>query len=308
MDTLRGITAFVRSVDCGGFSAAARQLGLTPAAVSKAVASLEQELGIRLLQRTTRSLSLSEAGQQFYTQVRPALQTLDSAINNAVPRQAEVQGLLRLSLAPAFGREYILPLMGEFLHSHPRLQLDWHFDNRAVDLVAEGFDACIGGGFALDGSLVARELAPLHLVLVATPAYLQQYGTPQHLDDLPAHHCVQWRSPLTGRVRDWQLSAHDEVRSINPRARITVSDPDALCRAVLADLGIGLVGLPHVLPLLQAGRLQRVLAPWYQDSGTISLYYPAHKGQAPKLRHFVDWLLQALRDQQLATRLQAKNL
>lgn len=307
MDNLRSLNAFVRSVECGGFSAAARQLGLTPAAVSKAVAALEQQLGIRLLQRSTRSLSLTEAGEQFYRQAGPALRALDSAVHQ-LSRQTEVQGQLRVSLAPAFGRDYILPLMGEFLQAHPRVQLDWHFDNRAVDVVAEGFDACIGGGFALDGGVVARELAPLHLVLVASPAYIAQHGVPDSLQALPGHACVQWRSPLSGRVRDWQLTDGDASYAINPRARCVVSDPDALCRAVLAGLGVGLLGLPHALPWLQSGQLQRVLAPWFQDSGHISLYYPAHKGQAPKLRHFVDWLVQRLREQQLAERLHVKNL
>lgn len=307
MDNLRGLIAFVNSVRQGSFSAAARQLGQTPAAVSKAVATLEKELGIRLLQRSTRQLGLTEAGRRFYEQAQAGLNAIDAAVAAVLPHAGEPEGVLKVSLAPAFGRDYILPLMDDYLQHYPRVRLDWHFDNRSVDVIGEGFDACIGGGFALDPGVIARELAPLHLIPVAAPSYLARADTPLTLPDLAHHSCIQWRSPLSGRVRDWLLENGNERQQLRVEPRVIVSDPDALCGAVVAGMGIGMLGMAHALPHLQSGRLQRLLPGWYQDAGAIYLYYPSQRGQSAKVRSFVEFVLQCTRTSRLAERLSALN-
>lgn len=307
MDHWRGLQAFVGSVKCGSFSAAARQLGLTPAAVSKAVAALEQELGVRLLQRSTRQLALTEAGQRFFERAQIGLDALEGAVAAVTPHDGEPEGVLKVSLAPAFGRDYILPLMDDYLQRYPRVRLDWHFDNRSVDLIGEGFDACIGGGFAPDPGVIARELAPLHLVAVAAPSYLHRAGTPHTLADLERHSCIQWRSPVSGRVREWHLEDGRERQLLRIDPRVVVSDPDALCGAVLAGMGIALVGIAHVLPHLHTGRLQRLLPDWYQNVGAIYLYYPTQRGQSPKVRSFIDFIVQRTRDARMSVHLSALN-
>lgn len=308
MDNLRGIVAFVTTVKAGSFSQAARSLGLTPAAVSKSIATLEAELGVRLFQRSTRSLALTEAGLRFHQQVEGGLRSIEAAVAAVSPHDGEPEGTLKISLAPAFGREHILPLMDDYLQRYPRVRLDWHFDNRQVDLIGEGFDACIGGGLELDSGVIARELAPLHLVMVASPAYLARHPVPLQVEELAQHQCVQWRSPQTGRLRDWQLQRGSETQSLTVTPRIIVSDPDALCRAVLAGLGVGLVGMAHVREHLDSGALQRLLPEWHQSTSPITLYYASQRGQAPKLRSFIDFLLLKVRDTGLAQRLSALNL
>ena len=146
MEALSSIESFVRSAESGGFSAAARRLGITPAAVSKNVAKLEANLGVRLFQRSTRSLALTEAGERFLQEAGPSLANLQAAISNLSNAGGLPAGTLKVSLAPAFGRDYVLPLLGDFLERYPAVVPDWHFDNRQVELIGEGFDAAIGGG------------------------------------------------------------------------------------------------------------------------------------------------------------------
>ncbi|MFY8043067.1 MAG: LysR family transcriptional regulator, partial [Rhodoferax sp.] len=175
MEALSTIESFVRSAESGSFSAAARRMGLTPAAVSKNVAKLEANLGVRLFQRSTRSLALTEAGERLLSDVGSGLATLQAAMSNLASSGGLPAGTLKVSLAPAFGRDYVLPLLTDFLEKFPAVVPDWHFENRQVDLIGEGFDAAIGGGIELAPGVVARELSRLHLIPVAAPAYLTRH-------------------------------------------------------------------------------------------------------------------------------------
>jgi DNA-binding transcriptional LysR family regulator len=304
METLSGIESFVRSAENGSFSAAARLLGITPAAVSKNVATLESQLGIRLFQRSTRRLTLTESGERFLIEASTGLSTLQSAITNLASSSGLPSGTLKVSLAPAFGRAYVLPLLGDFLTTYPSILPDWHFDNRQVDLIGEGFDAAIGGGIELSSGVVARELARLHLIAVASPTYLASQGdiqTPERLSTLDG---VLWRSPQTGRVRPWLLHYQDGQQiTIKLKPRITVNDPESLCHAVLMGLGVGLVAMPHALPHLKSGALVRLLPDWYSDAGAISLYYSSTRLLPAKTRAFVDYIVEAFQSQHLAQQL-----
>ncbi|MEK1905624.1 MAG: LysR family transcriptional regulator, partial [Pseudomonas sp.] len=274
MDTLNCIDCFVRSAEAGSFAEAARRLGLTPAAVGKNVASLEARLGVRLFQRSTRSLTLTEAGERFLLEAAGGLRSLQSAMANLASAQGQPAGVLKVSMGLAFGRYYILPLLEEFLGRYPAVQPDWHFDNRVVELIAEGFDAAIGGGFDLSPGVVARELAPAHRVLLASPAYLAQHGEPRSPAELSAHAGILIRSPQTGRVRPWMLRNREgQQAAIDLQARMTLGDPEASCQAALMNLGITLVSMPHALPHLDSGTLRRVLPDWYVDTGIISIHF-----------------------------------
>lgn len=287
------LDAFITSADEGSFSAAARLLGLTPAAISKSVGQLEVRLGVRLFQRSTRHLALTTDGERLYAQVRLPWSEINDALTDLRQGAGKPAGTLKVALAHTVGREYIVPLLGEFLRRYPDVLPDLHFDNRQVDIVAEGFDVAIGGGIELTDALIARELARLRIVLVAAPAYLQAHPAPQHPQDLARHHGLLRRSLATGRLIPWALKSKEGqelVASVRPV--IVMDDPEAMARAAATGIGIALLPLPHALPLLESGALVRVLPDWYAESRPLSIYYTSRKLVPAKVRVFVDYIVQ----------------
>lgn len=307
METFSSIECFVRSAEVGSFAEAARRLSLTPAAVGKSVAKLEGRLGVRLFQRSTRSLTLTEAGQLFLDQVSGSLTTIQNAVANLSSIEGLPAGTLKVSMGAAFGCLHIVPMLGEFLRRYPAISPDWHFDNRQVDLIGQGFDAAIGGGFELPPGVIARKLSPAHRVLVASTDYLQAHPEVLDPDDLNHHDGILIRSPQTGRVRSWQLVGRNpqNCRPLMLKARMTLSDSEAACATAAQGLGIALVSMPFAVGYLQAGRLQRVLPDWFVDDGNISIYYAEHKLLPGKTRAFVDFLIEQFAEQGLARRFSA---
>lgn len=310
METLGSIECFVRSAEAGSFSEAARRLGLTPAGVGKNVARLEAGLGIRLFQRSTRSLRLTEAGTRFLAEVSGSLASIQNAVANLADAEGQAAGTLKVSMGNAFGREHIVPLLSDFLALHPAIVPDWHFDNRQVDLIAEGFDAAIGGGFELPPGLVARELAPAHMVLAASPAYLADKPAITHPDQLKRHAGIFIRSPQTGRIRPWALINSKDTRTreqmpIDMQVRMTMSDPAAALEAAEQSLGIAVTSMPNAHPYLASQRLVRVLPDWYADAGAVSLYFPAQKLLPAKSRAFIDFVVSHFRKHKMAQRFSA---
>ena len=296
MTPMQHLQAFVRTAEHGSFSAAARILGLTPAGVSKNVASLEAELGVRLFHRSTRRLALTESGERFLRQVEAPLASLQAAVGGARSVDEEPAGTLKVSMGQAFGRHFLVPLLADFLALHPRVLPDWHFDNRQVDIVGEGFDAAIGGGFALASGVVARELAPVHIVAVASPAYLAGRALPRHPDDLAGFDGIMRRSSPTGRVRPWTLRARRGVEQPVPcRPRLIFSDPEAIAQAARLGLGVALLPMPFAFAPLASGELVRLLPGWYSDAGPLSLYYPSRRMLPAKTRVFVEFVVERFR-------------
>lgn len=290
------LDAFVAAADEGSFSAAARRLGLTPAAVSKSVAQLEARLGVRLFQRTTRQLALTTDGERLHGQVRLPWREISDALTDLRQGAGKPAGTLKVALAHTVGREYVVPLLGEFVRRYPDVVPDLHFDNRQVDLVAEGFDVAIGGGIELTDALIARELSQPRIVLVASPAYLKANRTPKHPQDLVRHRGLLRRSIANGRLMPWALkngAGQELIASVRPV--MVLDDPEAMARAAAAGIGIALVPLPHALPLLESGALVRVLRDWYAESRPLSLYYTSRKLVPAKVRVFVDYMLQEFR-------------
>src|SRR4051812_19279362 len=189
MAHMQHLTSFVHTAEHGSFSAAARMLGLTPAGVSKNVARLEADLGVRLFHRSTRRLSLTEKGEHFLSQVNGPLASLQAAVAAGGAVDEVATGTLKVSMGHAFGRNFLVPLLGEFLVRHPRVVPDWQFDNRQVDIVGEGFDAAIGGGFPMAAGVVARQLGPVHVVAVASPGYMAGRTAPRAPQDLASFDC-----------------------------------------------------------------------------------------------------------------------
>jgi len=283
------LDAFVASADAASFSAAARRLGLTPAAVSKSVARLEAGLGVRLFQRSTRSLRLSEEGERLYAQVRLPWNAVADALADSREGAGKPAGVLKISLAPTVGRNYIVPLLPSFLRDYPDIQPDLHFDNRQVDLVGEGFDVAIGGGVDLTEGLVARELARVRIVPVASPDYLARHPAPSEPAQLAAHAGLVRRHIMSGRITPWVLrnaAGEEVVAGVRPVA--VLDDPEALASAAACGLGVAMLPLPHALPLLESGELVRLLPGWHGEARPLCVYYASRKLLPAKVRVFVD--------------------
>src|SRR6195256_6589046 len=216
METLGNLESFVRSAETRSFSAAARRLSLTPAAVSRNVAMLERNLGVRLFQRSTRKLTLTEAGERFLHAIRGNLEELQATIASVTTDRGEPAGVLKVSLGLTFGVDYILPLLPDFLKRYPNVRPDWHFESRQVDLIAEGFDAAIAGGIELAPGVVSRTLAPLHIIAVAAPSYIKGRTPPAEPSGLAAFDGIVMRSSRTGRIREWTMRNAEGVEMAAP--------------------------------------------------------------------------------------------
>lgn len=291
------LDAFIAAADEHGFSAAARRLGVTPAAVSKSVARLEARLGVRLFQRSTRSLALTTDGQRLYDQVRRPWNEIGDALAELRQGAGKPAGTLKVSLAYAVGQRYIVPLVDAFVRRHPAVVPDLYFDNRGVDVVAEGFDAAIGGGIELTEGLIARELARVSVALAAAPAYLREHPAPATPHDLARHRGVLRRSLASGRVQPWRLrngAGEEVVATLRPAA--VLDDPDAMARAAACGMGIALLPLPHALPLLDSGELVRVLPDWQAQARPLSIYYSSRRLVPGRVRAFVDFMAEAFRE------------
>ena len=303
METLANLESFVRSAESRSFSEAARRLALTPAAVSRNVAMLERNLGVRLFQRSTRKLTLTEAGERFLASIGGNLDALQSAIAALADHSGAPAGPLKVSMSPTFGVEHILPLLPAFLERYPLVRPDWYFENRPVDLIAEGYDAAIGGGFELSPGVVSRSLAPIHLVAVASPAFMAGRQPPTDPAGLAALSGILMRSSATGRLRQWVM--RDAAGAAMPAAQlesVLVNDPTAMRAAALMGLGVTLLAVPDVLPQLERGELVRLLPRWYVDAGAISIYYATRSQMPAKTRVFIDFVAEAFERHQLARR------
>lgn len=300
MESLANLESFVRSAESGSFSAAARRLALTPAAVSRNVAQLERNLGVQLFQRSTRGLIPTEAGERFLQSVRSGLDGIQGAIADLMVNAGQPAGVLKLSVPAGFGMDYLLPLMPAFMERYPAVTPDWFFDNRPVDLIAGGFDVAIGGGFDLPPGMVARELGRIHLIAVASPAFLDGKRRPKDPAGLAELVSVGMRSPLSSRPRTWVMrnAVGAEMAAVEKPVML-VNDPDALCRATLLGIGVGLVAVPHAAPHLASGALVRLLPDWHVDVGPMSLYFTNQKLLPAKTRAFVDFVTEAFRAQKL---------
>jgi DNA-binding transcriptional LysR family regulator len=289
MDRLEGMEVFARVVEAESFSAAARDLGLSKSAVSKQVSRLEDRLGVRLLNRTTRRLSLTEAGAAFYQGCQRAVAEAEAAEQAITHLAAAPRGTLKVNAPMSFGVCHLTPALSDFVARYPELTVDMALNDRMVDLVEEGFDVGIRIAVLRDSSLIARRLAPLRRVLCAAPGYLAARGMPLALDDLYAHHCLLYSYQVAGD--HWGFSGPGGERRLKVRGRLRVNNGDALLEAALAGLGIAF--LPSFIcgEALRAGRLVHLLPEWSApDDAAIHAVYPAGRNLLPKVRVFVDFL------------------
>ncbi|MBL8447459.1 MAG: LysR family transcriptional regulator [Zoogloeaceae bacterium] len=292
MDKLRQMQAFTAVAEQGSFVGAAESLGTSKAAISRLVADLEARLGVRLMQRTTRRLTLTTEGHLFLERCRDALTQIEDAENELQHATTVPRGLVRVNVPVTFGNLHLAPLWGEFLALHPLVELDVTLADRVVDLVEEGYDLAVRIGRLAPSTLISRQVATDHSVLCAAPAYLEKYGTPTHPADLERHHTIGYSYLSTGDR--WVFEGKEGETSIRVRPRLRANSGDT-CRAV-ALAGQGIIQQPTFLigDDLRAGRLLPLLADWRAIEFGIHLVYPSRRFLPPKMRVLIAFLAERL--------------
>lgn len=287
------IEIFCRAALAESFTQAARVLGLTPAAVSRSVARLEHRLGVRLFERSTRRLRLTEAGHAYFEECSQALERIRNAEHALSNQQGEVQGQLRVSMPTTYAHHRVLPHLAGFLKRYPALRVELNVSNRNIDVIEEGFDIAIRLGEPQDSRIVARKLEDCPLVLVASPRYLKGAGRLKTIEDLQNHRCIPFVLPRTGRVLPWLIHGHEGAKEVTAPATVVVSDDVLGCvNLALNDAGITQTYTFIVQGLLDQGKLTRVLPHLEGASRPFYALMPSNRFTSPKLRYFVDFLLQ----------------
>ncbi|WP_120961841.1 LysR substrate-binding domain-containing protein [Alteromonas gracilis] len=286
MKYLEGIAEFCAVAEVGNFTGAANKLDTSVAQISRKVASLEKQLGVKLLQRTTRSVSLTEAGTLYFEQALPALKALENAQLSVSALQTSPQGLIKLTAPVAFGEAFIAPLLNTFMQKYSGISVQCTFSNEKLDIVDLGLDLAIRIGKLEDSTLVAKKLATRHLFVCGSKAYFEEHGQPQTIDELKHH------SLLVGSQPYWRFMVDKEIQSISVQGRARYNSGNALRSAALA--GLGLAQLPgfYVRDALASGELIEVFPEYKDKQEAIWAVFPSNRNVAPKIRLLVDFLAQ----------------
>jgi DNA-binding transcriptional LysR family regulator len=295
-DVLLGsIELFCFAAELGSFTAAAAAASVTPAAVSRSIARLEERLGVRLFVRTTRQIRLTDGGQRYFEQCRQALSQLTEAEREVTGGQVKPAGALRISAPTPFAHYRLLPLLGEFRTLYPEVRLDIHVSNRNIDFADEGYDLAIRGRAPADSNLIARKLEDAELVLVASPGYLKRAGKPRSLDDLQKHECIQFELPSTGKQIPWTFMADGVQRDVQTGGGLCCAE-DVLGIVTLARSGAGLVQTYRYIVEqdLARGDLVELLPQHGGTSRPFILLYPHARHLSLRVRTFVDFLMAKL--------------
>jgi len=290
MDKLQAMQLFVRVVDSGSYTAAADQMEISRALASKLVQALEDQLGVRLLHRTTRKLSLTEAGERYYQRVSEILGSLSEAEALAAEFQADPRGRLRVSAPMSFAIHHLGAAVAEFQQRHPRIELELTLNDRQVDLVEEGFDMAVRIAKLADSSLVARRIAPCRMLLVASPDYLRRAGEPQHPQELVAHNYLSYT--LAARRDEIVLVSGAERETVNLNGSLRVNNGDVIASAAAAGLGFCISPSFLVWQRLQRGELVQLLPQWQIPEIAVHAVYPAGRTLPAKTRSFIDYLVE----------------
>ncbi len=291
MDKLKSLMIFMRSAQHGSFSEAARQLGMAPSAVSRAVLRLEDELGVRLLQRTTRSLTLTEAGNRFYQRCQQILNDLEEAELEVKQSQSMPIGTLRLDLSFTFGKMHIAPALLQFAAQYPQLNLNVSFNDRLLDLIEEGIDATVRIGMSSDSSLIMHYLATARYITCASPQYLAQYGTPTTPTELLQHRCVNFIYPQTRREPNWKFEQDGKAIELAVDSYLQFDNSEVILEAVIQ--GAGVVQLPKFIAAnaVARGDLQPILQSYTTQVGLpIAVLYPQKRYLSAKVLVFVEFM------------------
>lgn len=292
MDRLTAMATLVRVVDTGSFSAAARQLNIGQPAISKTIAQLEMRLGVRLLTRSTRGLTPTEAGLRFYERARRSIDEADEADLAARNEGAGLVGTLRVSAATTFARLHIVKLLPTFLADHPGLNIDLIMDDRSIDLIEEGVDVALRMGELLDSTSTARRLGSSPRSVLATRIYFERFGEPRSPSELAAHESIIYRQ---GRSGAWQFRRDGSEISVTVNGRLRVSSAEGIRAAVLADMGLTISSHWMFAPELESGQVRAVLGEWELDPIDVWAVFPGGRLVSAKARAFTNLVATALR-------------
>ncbi len=288
---LADLTAFVAVADHLSFRAAASQLGVTPSALSHSIRQLEERLGVRLLNRTTRSVSLTDAGQRLLDRLRPAIDQIAGALENLNQERQRPVGRLRIYAIELAAAAVIAPIWGRFLSTYPEVHLELAVGEAPIDIVAKGFDAGIGTrDRAAADMIVARVTGPMRVAVVGAPAYFARQRPPRTPEDLARHSCVQYRRAGDGPVFKWPFERNGKTRRISVDGRVMVNNGDLAVRAAVDGLGIAYTIEALAEPFLRSGQLVRVLEDWSPSIEGLLLYYPGHRRVPAALRALIDMI------------------
>jgi DNA-binding transcriptional LysR family regulator len=287
--SLVDLTAFIAVADHRSFRAAASRLGVTPSALSHSMRQLEERLGLRLLHRTTRSVSPTDAGLRLLERLRPAIDQIANALENLDQERSRPFGRLRIYATHMAAAAVIAPVWGRFLSTYPEVHLELQVSEAPVDIVAKGFDAGIGPQDRAAADMIAvRVMGPVKVAAVGAPSYFAQRSRPRTPDDLARHNCVQFRRDADGIIFDWPFERNGKSRKISVDGRVMVNDPDLAVRAAADGLGIAYTIEALAAPFLRSGQLVRVLEDWSPSFEGIFLYYPGHRQVPAALRALID--------------------
>lgn len=292
---LSGVTVLSAVIEGGSFVRAADALGITTSGVSRAISRLEERLGARLLDRTTRSVSLTDEGRRFYERVKPNLADIEDAATIASGAANIVRGRLRVNIDPVVSQLIVPGRLGKFLELHPELSLDCVTREQVGDLVGDGIDVAVRFGEPPTSSLIVRKLAELRIVTVAAPSYLKRRGSPEHPNDLAGHACIDLRDPLTRRPYAWEFHKGRKVLPVKTESRLLLSDAGTMLTETLAGTGIAQVFEVVARDLIKSGKLVELFPAWADETFPLYAYYPSRHHPAAKVRAFVDFILAAVR-------------
>ncbi|WP_397452941.1 LysR family transcriptional regulator [Pseudomonas sp. NA-150] len=294
MDRLAAFEIFIRVVDTGSFSAAARHYNVGQPAVSKAIAQLEEWLGVKLLLRSTRALTATEAGQSFYLRAKRAVEETDEAVLAARGSASGLSGKLRVSAAVCFARLHIVPRLPLFLEEHPNLELELILDDRNIDLVNEGVDVALRMGALPDSNMTARRIAEARRRVIGTPEYFKRYGIPREPADLLAHRAVIYTRD--GGGEDWKFCKDTAEISVKVQGPMKITATEGIRAAVIADIGLTIVSEWAFTPELKSGAVMSVMDDWLLPNIHLSAVYPTGRLASTKARQFVAFVETCLAD------------
>ena len=288
MEDFSAISAFVRVVEAKSFASAAAQLGMTPSGVSRAVSRLEEQLGARLLFRSTRALRLTDDGASFYARCKEILADLNEATEALGYASRKPQGKLRVGMSVSVGRAAIIPQLSEFERRYPDIRLELMMCDYPYDLNEEGVDCAIRMGELEDSSLIARKIGYFRNVLLASPEYLQSHGSPSSIEDLKNHRCINYVYP-NGRPRQWQFETPNGRVDLDIDAHMLINDGESVIQAAVA--GLGIIQAPHVLAacMLDLGKLEPILTDTVSTGKSVWIVYPQKKHLSARVQAFIEW-------------------
>jgi len=290
IDRLTGIIAFARSASLGSYTAAARSLSISPSAVSKSVQRLEENLGISLFSRTTRSLTLTAEGRDLHERALRLLREAEEIEQAAVAARGEPSGMLKVTAPLPIGANLIAPALPRFRERFPKVSVDLRLGDTITDIIEEGIDVAIRVGEPADSRLIARKLAPNRVCAFASPDYIKRRGVPARPEDLVHHDCVNFRLQSTGQTLRWPFKVGDRVLEIVPNATIVVDNSDAVRAIVVAGGGIGVSPTYIAAPYLESGELVPVLKEYAVDRFNITALWPESRRGNPTVKAFVAFL------------------